>query len=152
MAAFGQIEPSAGNQKRAPHPLPPTISDALYCMEGVQPSSTKSAYHIKYIYGVVDPRVDKPNELHLISYDENMKYAWMYEFLVEPNIDSGATLTWINTARLRQKDGHWTVKDTLGGVYSYQRVQDLAQRISKQEERLVSMPTTRPQGLVCKSH
>jgi hypothetical protein len=44
------------------------------------------------------------------------------------------------------------VVDTLGGVYSYERVRKLAEEVSKQKEYLISIPATKPEGLVCKSH
>lgn len=157
MLAFGKARPSGGDQKSSSHLSPSVIADALYCMEGENSdastiSRSEQAFRVKYIYGVVDPKVDMVNELHLISYKADMKSAWLYELLMERTGSSGVTLTWINTARLEHKEGRWVIEDTLGGVYSYQRIQNLVLRISGQDEQLVSTPTTKPQALVCKSH
>jgi hypothetical protein len=137
-------------------PLQSAVANALYCMERENPPTTtnesdRRTSRIRYIYGVVDPNVDLTNELHIMSYDSDKESAWLYELLIERNGNSGMTLTWINTARLQRKDEQWTVQDTLGGVYSYQRIDNLVERILHQKEQVVSIPSKRPQNLVCKS-
>src|ERR1017187_8313535 len=95
IGAFGQTGPPV--REEASHPPLSVVADALYCMEGEKTDANtaakdKPAYRIKFIYGVVDPKVDAPNELHLISYNQDMKSAWLYELLLEHGVDSGITL------------------------------------------------------------
>ncbi len=150
--------PAAKRVEQTLHPSPTMIADALYCMEAKdspaksRPAEQRMAYQVRYVYGVVDPNVDKPNELHLISYDADGASAWLYELLVDARNGGGYALTWVNTARLQRKKGQWVIEDTLGGIYSYQRVQKLVERISREHEMSISLQSAKPSDLVCKSH
>ncbi len=142
---------------QTPGPSSVMIANALYCMEVEgnphegSSGEQKRIYRVRYVYGAVDPNVDKPDELHLISYDSSGKSAWLYEVLVEDRNEKGYTLTWVNTARLREEKGEWVVEDALGGIYTYQRVHKVVERISRQQEQSISVQDVKPAGLVCRS-
>lgn len=158
ISAGAQVgHPSAEQKERTLRPSSEVIADALYCMVTgknykVGGAAAQRTYDVRYVYGVVDPNVDRPNELHIVSYGTKETSAWLCELLVEPRNDGGYVFTWVNSARLRRKKGIWVVEDTLGGIYSYRRVQKLAERISREKQISISLQNVNPADLICKSH
>lgn len=125
-----------GKHSEAPSE-PPEVIAALGCLTQsemklrLDPAfAGDEAYRIRFVIGVKDPSVDRANELHMIVYGKDRLSALLYEALAEHG-KGHINLQFINTASLRLKNGRWMVEETLGGVYSYSRVQDLVDIISK---------------------
>jgi len=98
---------------------------------GLDPSFVDDrAFKVRYYYGVRDPNVDRENELHLIVYGRDGESALLYELLVTRRSDC-LQFEFINTASLKPSKGHWLVTETLGGVYSYKRAQQLVDFVSR---------------------
>jgi hypothetical protein len=107
---------------------------------GLDPSfADEKAFRVRYFYGVRDPDVDRENELHLIVYRRDQHSALLYELLITGKTDC-PHFEFINTASLKLSKGRWVVRETLGGVYSYKRVQQLVNFISKTS--LIRVPHT----------
>ncbi len=113
-------------RKGARLPLDPSFAD-------------EKTYRVRYFYGVRDPNVDRENELHLIVYGRDHQSALLYELLITGKTDC-PHFEFINTASLKLSKGRWLVTETLGGAYSYKRVQQLVDFISKTS--LIGVPRT----------
>ena len=131
------------------------LTVALYCMDGqssvesVKQFSGGDYFRLRYTYGVHDPATDRPNELHLAIYSKDDHSAWLYEMLLEKNPE-GYLVTWVNSAQLERKRGEWRVKETLGGIYSYERVRKLANWLYKERKiTTIGYPFSKPAPVTC---
>jgi len=120
------------------------LTQALDCLTrkgarlGLDPSfADERTYRLRYFYGVRDSDVDRENELHLIVYGRDHQSALLYELLITGKADC-PHFEFINTGSLKLSKRRWLVRETLGGVYSYKRVQQLVDFISK--TRVVRLP------------
>lgn len=105
---------------------------------GLAPSfANEQRYRLRYFYGVRDPSVDRQNELHLVVYGKDGRSALLYELLITGKLDC-PHFEFINTASLKLRKGHWSVTETLGGVYTYKRIQQLVDFIST--KRVIQVP------------
>lgn len=127
---------------------------ALYCAEpnatseSVRSFSGDLAYKVRFLYAY--QTTNRHNKLQIVSYSKNEDRAWLYEMLVNEGTQGQYTLTWLNTAKLRRKGRLWTVSDTLGGIYSYQRVRRLVNRIARTREVRVAYWQDTPANVSCK--
>jgi hypothetical protein len=157
-ACVGYASPRAGRQSNDRKVNPKVLTAALYCAEpnataeSVKSFSGVAGYKVRYLFGVEDPATDRANELHIVSYSKSKNHAWLYEMLVDENAQGEYTLTWLNSAKLLRKGKLWTVSDTLGGIYSYERIRKLVGEIAKTEEIRVPYWQGKPAGVSCKSH
>ena len=123
------------NRERAA--LHTELTQALNCLTrrevrlGLDPSfADEKAYRVSCFYGVRDPDAGRDNELDLIVYGRDRRSALLYELLVAGNA-ACPHFSLINAASLKLNHGRWLVTETLGGAYSYKRIQQLADSLSK---------------------
>lgn len=84
---------------------------------------------LRFTRGVIDEATDKKDEIHLIIYRRDGNAGFLIELQPEKGPD-GDRYTEINRGSVAKERTHWVIKETLGGIYSYDRAQRVVDKIS----------------------
>lgn len=135
------------------------LMGALYCLTtetapggGMDLKRFGDPLKVRYVYGVHDPAVDKPNSLHLMIFSKDKKSAVLWEMLVPSLCDERGYVIY-NVTSFKMQSKKWIVdaEQSLGGLYTYERVQKLADLIATKKEVEVPRKQVRDERTRCNS-